>query len=153
MFTIPSHGWLMALLEPQKHMIRIRVSRNEATLKWLVEGKSHLEMDDLGVPPFQETSICRWNAHGHADITWYYMVKSECSEVCKWGPRLISRRLWGWLTRWKGVPGTENSYFSVDPLEDEFSREPRWWRLLGNSIVLFPVLLCFTKYINKSINR
>ena len=27
--------------------------------KWLVyKGKSHLEMDDLGVPLFQETSIC-----------------------------------------------------------------------------------------------
>ena len=26
---------------------------------WLVyKGKSHLEMDDLGIPPFQETSMC-----------------------------------------------------------------------------------------------
>ena len=24
---------------------------------WFIQGKSHLEMDDLGVPPFQETPI------------------------------------------------------------------------------------------------
>ena len=33
------------------------VSQNRATPTWMVhKGKSHLEMDDLGVPPFQETS-------------------------------------------------------------------------------------------------
>ena len=39
--------------------LHLGVSINGGTQKWLVYiGKSHLGMDVLGVPPFQETPIC-----------------------------------------------------------------------------------------------
>ena len=54
----------------------MEVSINEGTPRGMVyNGKSHLEMDDLGVPPFMETPICinmvfslaRFSRHGTSD--------------------------------------------------------------------------------------
>ena len=61
MFQIPKKGHLPtpAVTEPIQSVQFIGVSINGGTpiAGWFVRGKSHLEMDDLEVPLFQETYI------------------------------------------------------------------------------------------------
>jgi len=40
------------------------VSKNMGTPKWMVDNGNPIEMDDLGVPLFSETSICDWKFLG-----------------------------------------------------------------------------------------
>ena len=39
---------------------QMEVSINEGTHQWMVRNGRQIRMDDLGVPPYQETSTWRW---------------------------------------------------------------------------------------------
>ena len=57
----------------------LRVSVNVGIPKWLVDhGESEKQMDDLGVPPFLETSICIHMCINKVDrlfISWFIGLK------------------------------------------------------------------------------
>ena len=46
------------------------VSKNSGTPKWM---ENPIKMDDLGVPPFSETAICKIYLPKHAVATLYMM--------------------------------------------------------------------------------